>query len=171
MGASLSYHKETEVKAEVPPIVDLLNLYEKFGFHFDHIYGFEVSFTEPNRVFSELLPKKYMHSYHWINAGVSSEKGNALNPLDSILREFHKNDFVLVKVDIDTASIEVPLVHQLLEDSAFHGGVVDQLYFEHHVKFKEMAPIWRSAMKGSLKETFDLFHGLRQRGIPAHFWP
>jgi len=171
MGASLSYHKETEVKAEVPPIVHLLNLYEKFGFHFDHIYGFEVSFTEPNRVFSELLPKKYMHSYHWINAGLSSERGNVLNPLDSILREFHKDDFVVVKVDIDTASIEVPLVRQLLEDNAFHGGVVDQLYFEHHVKFKEMAPIWRSAMKGSLKETFDLFHGLRQRGIPAHFWP
>jgi len=171
MGASLSYHKETEVKAEVPPIVHLLNLYEKFGFHFDHIYGFEVSFTEPNRIFSELLPKKYMHSYHWINAGVSSEKGNVLNPLDSILREFHKDDFVVIKVDIDTASIEVPLVRQLLEDNAFHGGVVDQLYFEHHVKFKEMAPIWRSAMKGSLKETFDLFYGLRQRGIPAHFWP
>mmetsp|Transcript_16627 Transcript_16627/g.20317 ORF Transcript_16627/g.20317 Transcript_16627/m.20317 type:complete len:442 (+) Transcript_16627:173-1498(+) len=171
MGASLSYHDEKEVKAEVPPIVHLLNLYEKFGFQFDHIYGFEVSFTEPNRVFNELLPKKYMPSYHWINAGVSSEIGHVLNPLDSILRQYNKDDFIIVKVDIDTADIEMPLVHQLLEDASFHGGVVNQLYFEHHVKMKEMAPIWRSAMKGSLKETFDLFFGLRERGIPAHFWP
>lgn len=173
MGASLSYHTETEVKAETPPIVHLLNLYETFGFHFDHIYGFEVTFTEPNRVFNELLPPKYMASYHWINAGVNPTPGHALNPLDSILRKYNTDDFVVIKVDIDTADIEVPLVKQLLEDESLHasGPLVDQLYFEHHVKFKEMAPIWRSAMKGSLKDTFDLFHGLRQKGIPAHFWP
>ena len=171
LGASLSYHVNTKVKADIPPIVQLLDLYEKFGFHFDHIYGFEVTFAEPNVVFNHLLPKKYMHNYHWINTGVDSTPGHNLNPLDSILRNYNKDDFVVIKVDIDTADIEVPLVHQLLEDVSLHGGLVDQFYFEHHVKFKEMGPIWRSAMRGSLKDTFDLFYGLRQRGIAAHFWP
>ena len=170
LGASLSYHKETQVKAEIPPIVSLLELYEKFGFNFDHIYAFEIEFTEPSRVFRDLLPERYMPSYHWINTGVNAEKGHKLNPLHSILSTFRKEDFVVLKIDIDTASIEVPLVHQLLEDENLC-GLVDQFYFEHHVTFKEMAPIWRSAMKGSLKDTFDLFHGLRRKGVPAHFWP
>jgi hypothetical protein len=26
-------------------------------------------------------------------------------------------------------------------------------------------------MQGSIKNTFDLFYGLRKMGIPAHFWP
>jgi len=170
MGASLSYHTETEVQAEIPPIVHLLNLYHKFGFTFDHIYGYEATFTEPSTVFNDLLPKEYMTSYHWINAPVSAAKGHKLNPLDSILRQFDKDDFIVVKIDIDTHVIELPLVQQLLEDDSLN-VLVDQFYFEHHIKFKEMAPIWRSAMHGSLKETFDLFNGLRQKGVPAHFWP
>jgi hypothetical protein len=66
--------------------------------------------------------------------------------------------------------VELPLVHQLLEDNSLLRRV-DQLYFEHHVKFKEMAPIWNSAMKGSLKDTFDLFYQFREKGVAAHFWP
>ena len=65
MGASLSFHKATQE----PPIVTLLELYEKFGFHFDHIYGFETTFTDPSTVYKKLLPEKYMHNYHWINVG------------------------------------------------------------------------------------------------------
>jgi len=171
LGASLSYHEENEqVKSETPPMVSLLNLYHKFGFVFDHIYAYEVTFIEPEKVFNNLLPKEYMTSYHWINAGVNPTKGHRLNPLDSILRNFEEDDFIVIKVDIDKHSIEWPLVNQLLEDTSLH-KLVDQLYFEHHVMFKEMSPIWRSAMKGSLKDTFDLFHSLRTKGIPAHFWP
>ena len=77
----------------------------------------------------------------------------------------------MLKVDIDTASIKVPLVEQLLSDSFFHDGFVDQLYFEHHVVFSEMTPIWRSAAEGSLNDTFDLFSQLRHKVIPSHFWP
>ena len=44
MGAALDFHgKKTQ------PIVNLLNLYEKFGFHFDHIYAFEIKFAQPQR--------------------------------------------------------------------------------------------------------------------------
>ncbi len=50
-------------------IVHLLDLYEKFGFHFDHIYGFEITMMEPQTVY-DLLPEKYVPAYHWINVGV-----------------------------------------------------------------------------------------------------
>ena len=67
MGASLSFHGADQ------PIVTLLELYEKFGFEFDHIYGFEISFTDPKQVYGTLLPEKYFPTYHWINVGESIE--------------------------------------------------------------------------------------------------
>lgn len=171
LGASLSYHDgEQEVDADEPPILYLLRLYQKFGFRFDHIYGYEVTFKAPNEVYEKLLPVEWMPAYHWINIGVSAEKGHTRNPLDSILRSYEEEDFVVLKIDIDSSDVELPLVHQLLEDDSLLRRV-DQLYFEHHVKFKEMAPIWRSAMKGSLKDTFDLFYQFREKGVAAHFWP
>ena len=63
MGASLSFHGSDQ------PIVTLLKLYKKFGFNFDHIYGYEITFTEPKDVFERLLPEEYFPSYHWINTG------------------------------------------------------------------------------------------------------
>jgi hypothetical protein len=172
MGASLSYHNDQSdplLHVDENPISYLLRLYEKFGIRFDHIYGFEAKFTPPDEVFQSLLPEEYMTSYHWINTGVQSQKDGKLNPLHSILKKFNEDDFVVIKLDIDTASIELPLAKQLLEDESI-AKLVDQFYFEHHVHMKEMARIWRSAMKGSLSDTFELFFGLRERGIPAHFW-
>jgi hypothetical protein len=72
MGASLSFHGADQ------PIVTLLELYEKFGFEFDHIYGFEMKFTKPEQVFGELLPEKYLPIYHWINVGESVESSRLL---------------------------------------------------------------------------------------------
>lgn len=172
MGASLSFHTDqtnTLLHVKENPILYLLRIYKQFGIQFDHIYGFEAKFTSPDQVYQSLLPEEYLSSYHWINTGVQSDKEGKLNPLHSILRKFTEDDFVVIKLDIDTASIELPLARQLLQDQSL-AKLVDQFYFEHHVHMKEMARIWRSAMQGSLRDTFELFHGLRQHGVPAHFW-
>jgi hypothetical protein len=63
MGASLSFHKGST------PMLELMDLYEKFGFNFDHIYAFEMTYTDPKEVYKNLLPEKYMPAYHWINVG------------------------------------------------------------------------------------------------------
>jgi hypothetical protein len=111
-----------------------LNLYEKFGFHFDHIYGFEITFTNPKKVYEDLLPAKYLHNFHWINVGVNHEEGHKLNPLHSILSRFDENDFIVVKLNIDTARVELPLACQLLEGGkdGLYQKLIDQFYFEHH---------------------------------------
>ena len=165
MGASLDFHG-TNI-----PIIELMTLYEKFGFQFEHIYAFEVTPTEPDHVY-QILPEKYIPSYHWINVGVSKEKGHKINPLHSLLKTFDEDDLVLVKLDIDTPSIEVPLAKQILEDEdGIYSKIVDQFYFEHHVHLGDLAPFWNETMIGSIKDSFELFHGLRKKGIPAHFWP
>eukprot|EP00536_Pseudo-nitzschia_multiseries_P019672 jgi/Psemu1/299786/fgenesh1_pm.6158_\ len=166
MGASLAFHKGGRV-----PVVTLLKLYERFGFRFDHIYGFEMRFQEPNDVFGKLLPEEYLANYHWINIGVTSEEGHRLNPLHSILSQFNEDDFIVVKLDIDTSSIEYPLAMQILNDSKYH-HLIDQFYFEHHVHLAELKPYWGYRnVKGTVHESLRLFHDMRSKGVPAHFWP
>jgi hypothetical protein len=46
--------------------------------------------------------------------------------------------------------------------------LIDQFYFEHHVLNSELEG-WRQSMKGTVKESLDLFAGLREKGIPAHW--
>jgi hypothetical protein len=173
MGASLSFHNNG--KGNIQPIVTLLELYEKFGFHFDHIYGFEITFAQPQKVFEELLPERYMHNYHWINVGVDATEGHKLNPLNSILKKFTEDDLIVVKLDIDTSSVEVPLAYQILKNTGsgkynYH-KLIDQFYFEHHIHMKEIERYWGRTMNGTISDTLELFSGLRSKGIPAHFWP
>jgi len=163
IGASLDFHGRNQ------PIMWLLNLYEKMGFHFDHIFGFEVTDKDPKKVYGG-LPEKYFSSYHWINVGVSKDKGDKLNPLRSIVKAFDEDDFIVVKLDIDTSSIEVPLVHQLLEESDIFSKLIDHFYFEHHVHLGELNQNWGRTMVGTVKESFELFSRLREAGIPAHSW-
>ena len=168
LGASLSFHQG------VTPILELLNLFEKFGFHFDHIYGFEVGFTEPGKVFEKLLPEKYLAAYHWINVGVSADPKGKLNPLNSILTQFNSDDFVVVKLDIDTPSIEMPLANQILENPTYQ-ELIDLFYFEHHVHIGDFTNWSTGSAKDSItdtiEDTLNLFSSLREKGVSAHFWP
>lgn len=71
MGASLAFHSSGN-----QPIMTLLDQFEKFGLKFDHIFAFEVTQQDPNKVYQQLLPEKYFSSYHWINTG--EEKKNTI---------------------------------------------------------------------------------------------
>jgi hypothetical protein len=163
MGASLDFHS-----GETSPAVYLTELYRKFGFSFDHIYAYEVTPKVPASVFQK-VPDHLMAAYHWINVGVESDPTSSLNPLKMILDNFNEDDFIVVKLDIDTSFIEVPLAKQLLNDKKLP-GLVDQFYFEHHVKLGELAGSWTRSMKGSIRDSLELFIGLREAGVPAHSW-
>ena len=135
---------------------------------FDHIYAFEITPKTPMSVF-EKVPDEFMASYHWMNIGVSAEKDSRFNPLTTILKNFDKDDFVVVKLDIDTPSVEMPLVQQLLGDRELQ-DLVDAFYFEHHVNIKEMAEYWGLDTEGTLQSSLKICHDLRQKGVPAHSW-
>jgi hypothetical protein len=165
MGASLDFHGGGPSSM---PAVYLTQLYRKFGFKFDHIYAYEVTPQEPAHVF-ERVPDELMASYHWINVGVSADPTSSLNPLKMLLQNFNEDDFIVIKLDIDTSSIEVPLARQLLNDMALH-GLVDQFYFEHHVMLGELKGSWQKSMKGSVRDSLEFFIGLREAGIAAHSW-
>jgi hypothetical protein len=165
MGASLSFRSN---KTQEAPIY-LMKTYRKFGMPFDHIYAFEAKKTDSADVYSR-LPSEFFSSYHWINLPVSPEPDSALNPLKMLLENFDSDDLIVVKLDIDTPRVEMPLVHQLLEDRRF-SSLVDHFYFEHHVVLKDLLPWWGQGVAGSVSSSLNLFQDLRKKGIAAHYWP
>jgi hypothetical protein len=168
MGASLSFHGDGGQRSSMPAIY-LQDLFTKFGIPFDHVYAYEVTPTKPAEVFSK-VPPEYLSAYHWINVGVSADKESRLNPLNLILNDFNEEDLVIVKLDIDTPQIELPLAHQLLENPKLH-KLVDHFYFEHHVKMAELLRYWKDENTfGTVQESMELFMNLRKKGIPAHSW-
>jgi hypothetical protein len=168
MGASLNFHGAQNPSTTAPPAVYLTELYRQFGFSFDHIYAHEVTLQHPEFVF-QLVPDHMRASYHWINVGVDADPTSSLNPFKMLLENFNEDDFIVVKLDIDTVSIENPLAQQLLHNTALH-GLVDQFYFEHHVMLGELAPSWKTTMQGSVQSSLELFIGLREAGVAAHSW-
>jgi len=119
------------------------------------------------------LPFIYCHALLFLSTsvsiGVSSDPKDRLNPLRSIISKFEEDDLIIVKLDIDTSQIEVPLAKQLLEDDTIN-KLVDHFYFEHHVQLYEMKHAWDKSWVGSVQESFELMNGLRNKGVAAHFW-
>lgn len=164
MGASLDFHAGAQ-----SPAMYITELYSKFGFQFDHIYAFEVSEKKPKDVYNK-VPKELMASYHWINIGVDADPESKYNPLVSILQSFNRDDFVVVKLDIDTPHIEIPLAYQVMNDPRLY-NLIDQFYFEHHVHLAELAANWKTQMNNTIEASLELFNGIRKKGVAAHFWP
>ena len=160
MGASLSFHKKNWHEV---PVMDLIRKFLKFGVNFDHYYGYELKPQPPADAFDR-VPDFLMASYHWINTGVETNTESKLNPLTMIKNNYNRDDFVVVKIDIDNTPMERAFIDQLLQDDEL-AEKIDVLYWEHHVGLKGF-----KAYGESPKVSVELMHNLRQRGICAHYW-
>ena len=163
LGASLQFHGSAQ-----SPALYITTLFSKFGFPFDHIYAFEITPTSPNVAYDK-VPDKIRAAYHWNNVGISADVQSNKHPWNFIRQNFNEDDVVVVKLDIDTPSVELPLVEQLLNDTSLH-SLIDHFYFEHHVHLKELEDSWGTDVKGSVADSLRLFHGLRKAGVAAHSW-
>jgi hypothetical protein len=101
---------------------------------------------------------------------VSSAPGSPANPFTLLQQIATAEDFVLVKLDIDTPSIESVLVEQLRTDKTLL-SLVDEFYFEHHVDLPPMRNFWGSPIPGTLADSYRIFSELRHLGVHAHSWP
>ena len=82
------------------------------------------------------------------------------------------DDYVCVKLDIDTPGIENALVSQLLHNDTLL-GLVDELFYEHHVDSWTMRPYWGKLRKlrMTMKDSYETFSALRESGVRMHAWP
>ena len=143
--------------------------YESRGLVWDGIFAWEAMSQSPGEVWGK-LPARLKPIYHWYNVPVSPEPGHSDNALDYIRRITRPEDFVLVKLDIDTTPVEEALVGQILASDELL-GLVDEFYFEHHVNILPMHQYWGTqSAQQTLADTYSIFATLRAKGIVAHAW-
>ncbi|CAF1357970.1 unnamed protein product [Didymodactylos carnosus] len=116
----------------------------------------------------EQLPDDVFPIYTLINVGCSSQN-NKFNPWKTLLAIAKPQDYVIIKLDIDTSSIELPLVEQIIRNTNI-SSLIDEMFFEHHVTVNEMKGSWGEP-PGTLKDSYRNFTLLRRKGIRMHSWP
>jgi hypothetical protein len=90
------------------------------------------------------------------------------NPLH-IMKKVHCDDRVIVKCDIETSTIEVPLDIQIFNNSLNLEVVIDQLYFQHQLEKIDISGSWRYLRIGAIKASLDVFQNLHKMGIRVNF--
>ncbi|ORY83750.1 hypothetical protein BCR37DRAFT_378725 [Protomyces lactucae-debilis] len=150
--------------------------YHARGQPFDRFTAVELEPLDPATAYKQ-VPEDLIGKYNLINIGLSMDK-DKYNTMDLIRRTVNKEDFFVFKLDIDSAPIEMPIVNELLRDDPETGvsSLIDELMFEHHVKFKPMDGPWglqhsTEEKEGNLASSYKLFRDLRAKGIRAHSWP
>ncbi len=143
--------------------------YEYFRSHslrLDRIIAFEASQYTPHTYWKQ-IPDDVIGLLTFINTGVENAgKFNPWNILKSIAKV---EDYVIIKLDIDTFALENELANQVLNDSSIH-SLIDEMFFEMHVTINEMKNFW-GAPPGGLEDSYTLFTKLRELGIRMHSWP
>ena len=79
-------------------------------------------------------------------------------------------DFVAVKLDIDTPAIEQTIVSVLTHRPDL-ASLIDEMFFEYHFYFDGLDFGWGGKnIKGDVDTALGTMHRLRALGIRAHFW-
>jgi hypothetical protein len=109
--------------------------------------------------------------FQYIHLPVSANPSKATHPWTILLSVAKPDDYVIVKLDIDSLHVERALVFQLVHNATFN-AIVDELYYENHVNTAAMQMHWGMTDDPvRLKHSYALFRALRDVGIRAHSWP
>jgi hypothetical protein len=138
------------------------------GLGFDDIFAWEAVVHGPKAIFKD-VPKAMLHKLRYYNVPVEQEADALHNPLRVLKLSARPQDYVVVKLDIDTPGLELALMKQLLADPEAL-RLVDELFFEQHTGSTPMVRFWGRNVLGDVTDSYMLFAELRARGIRAHSW-
>jgi len=148
--------------------------YEKRGILFDHIYVWEASKQREenywNGVSADIRAKWEPRVTFYNGVPVTAEPGHEHNVVERIYKMCGKDDFCAFKLDIDTPSVELPLVQQLLAQPSQTSVALDEFFFEHHVHGTMQYHGWGKNVNGTFADSIDIFTKLRQMGVRSHSW-
>jgi hypothetical protein len=147
----------------------IFDWYKSRGILFDEVHAWEPTKTvvDPNNLEPDLA--KALHFY---NVGISAGPKDQHNPLARIRELCKPKDIVVFKLDIDNV-MELSVVKQLLADEELM-GLIDDFYYEHHVRNDVMKMHGLGANHDSrtdLKSWYDMVLPARHKGFHMHFWP
>ncbi len=151
------------------------------GIDFDQIFGWEITLLEP-KLYWKRTPMKLLPHLHFYNAPVaiahsSSDKvdHNVLSMIEQIGKE---EDFISVKLDVDSSAVELPFVSAVLQSKKLQ-SLIDEFFFEFHFRcdflmFCGWSYKVMHSYEGFIMDRYHVlqtFTQLRQAGIRAHIWP
>jgi len=149
--------------------------YQKRGIVFDEIYVWEAS-KQREGLYWKDIPANVRQFWEprltYYNAvPVTADNVSMDNPVNRIFQTCKPDDYCVFKLDIDAPSVEMPIVHQLV-DNPDTGKYLDEFFFEHHVTSKlSKQHLWGwSATEGTFADSYDIFTKLREKGVRAHSW-
>jgi hypothetical protein len=148
--------------------------YQQHGITFDRMLLWEARAMPPQEIFQP-LPKELWHKYQYFNMPASPNLTDPSSPLRMLKTIAQPNDFVVLKVDIDSPHIENQIIEAILRDPELI-ALVDELFYEYHVNFGPMNKIWFETLqpaaypKATLSDAYKLFYALRKTGIRVHSW-
>jgi hypothetical protein len=148
--------------------------YEKRGISFDKIYVWEARHqgTDQYWMGTPSAIRQKWESLLTFYDGVPCSKDihdTQNNPFARLRSECKPEDFCVFKLDIDTPSVELPIVQQLLA-SPETGQILDEFFFEHHVHGLMQKYGWGDGVDGTYADSYEIFTNLRKMGVRAHSW-
>lgn len=147
------------------------DIFKKAGVPFDRIFAYEFEKLDPHKAW-DAVPKEAISGYTLINHGVEAGVDSKFNPWNLLTTVATPDDFVVVKLDIDTPAIEKSLFQQVMSNQTL-ANFIDEMYFEHHVYIPEMQRFWHLGPQSAttLATSYQWFAALRKMGIRMHSWP
>lgn len=147
--------------------------YGERGLEFDKIYVWEAVPQGRDAYWADTPPEvrsKWEHRLTFYDGiPISADENAWHNPLQRILANCQPDDFCGFKLDIDTPSVEGPIVQQLLQSPAVV-KVLDEFFFEHHVSGLMQLYGWGPDVQGTFADSYKIFTQLRKMGLRAHSW-
>lgn len=145
-----------------------VDTYRARGVEFDRILAWESTPQKPAHLFRS-FPQDILVKLSYFNVGVDPSPSALHHPWSILKALVEEEDFVVVKLDIDTASVEEELVLQLMRDAQLC-RLIDEFYFEHHTTGNPMMGYWRDEIGQDITDSYAMFAYLRELGVRAHSW-
>ena len=101
---------------------------------FDSVYAWELTPLLPQEYWKG-IPPHFKPYWHFYNTPVKSASKHPDSPFEYIRQVATENDFVSMKLDIDSPSTEIPLFEQLVSESDGMHKLVDEFFFELHYRW------------------------------------
>ena len=134
-----------------------------------HYWAFEADVKQPSEIW-KTIPPDLLARYTYINIPVSADPKHRNYPWNFLEQIARPEDYVIIKVDIDTPDIENPIVDHLLTNPKYL-KLIDEFFYEHHVDVEPMHQWWGSGQNIYLADSYRIFTEFRKSGVRSHYWP
>ena len=78
------------------------------------------------------VPSDMISRIHFFNVAAEIDINSDRSPVGLLKRKCSVQDFCVIKIDVDTAEVELAWIDQILLDSDL-SSKIDELFWEHHV--------------------------------------